>query len=47
MSEPLKFLLVLAAWFVTMRWILPSLGIGTCMSGACQPHRKQEKSKSD
>jgi hypothetical protein len=26
---------VLALWFVLARWVLPMLGINTCMSGAC------------
>lgn len=28
-------LAVLAGWFVLMRWVLPWLGVPTCMSGAC------------
>jgi len=26
---------VLLAWFVLSRWVLPWLGVPTCMSGAC------------
>jgi len=26
---------VLVAWFVLSRWVLPWLGVPTCMSGAC------------
>jgi len=29
------FLGILAAWFVLNRWLLPWLGVPTCMSGAC------------
>jgi hypothetical protein len=34
--EWLKPILFLAGWFVLVRWILPALGIPTCMSGSCQ-----------
>jgi hypothetical protein len=26
---------MIAAWFVLNRWILPWLGVPTCMSGGC------------
>ena len=32
-SKPLLFVF---GYVVLMRWILPALGIGTCMSGACR-----------
>ncbi len=32
-------LLVVAAWYVLMRWLLPGLGVPTCMSGACRTDR--------
>lgn len=30
-----------ALWYALMRFILPALGVPTCMSGACQPREKQ------
>lgn len=35
MKDVLFILLILAAWISLSRWILPSLGIPTCMSGSC------------
>ena len=29
-------LLVVAIWYVMMRWLLPWMGISTCMTGACR-----------
>jgi hypothetical protein len=26
---------IVAIWFVVNRWVLPSLGVPTCMSGGC------------
>ncbi len=26
---------VFALWFVLARWVLPALGVNTCMSGSC------------
>jgi hypothetical protein len=28
-------ILVFAAWFILMRWVLPWLGVPTCMGGNC------------
>lgn len=33
----------IAFWFVLMRYLLPALGIPTCMSGACQLKKPVEK----
>lgn len=39
----LSLIALLGAWFVLNRWVLPRLGIPTCMSGACPTeHRKGE-----
>jgi hypothetical protein len=35
MYEFLYFALFLATWIALNRWILPWLGVPTCMSGAC------------
>ena len=31
---------IVVAWFVLLRWILPRLGVSTCMCGSCavDPH---------
>jgi hypothetical protein len=31
---------LLAAWFALFRWVLPALGVATCLSGTCAavPH---------
>lgn len=31
-----------AVWFVLMRFVLPALGVPTCMSGACGLDRPKE-----
>ena len=36
MNDILIFASLLAGWIVLNVWILPLLGIQTCMSGACQ-----------
>lgn len=37
LSRPVvQFVLFVAAWFVLMKWILPALGLPTCMGGACR-----------
>lgn len=36
LPEWLKLGLFFAGYIVLMRWILPALGIPTCMSGACR-----------
>lgn len=44
--ERLQMILVFAGWFVLMRWVLPAIGIPTCMSGACglpRPEPRKEK----
>ncbi len=33
------------AWFLLMRFILPALGIPTCMTGACNIRKEEEKDK--
>jgi hypothetical protein len=43
MREWMIPLVVLVAYVVLMRWVLPMLGVPTCMSGACgfDPQRKK------
>jgi hypothetical protein len=52
MDTQTAFLLVgiVVAWIVLNRWILPWLGVPTCMSGGCSvdPHAgKREQGSSD
>jgi hypothetical protein len=35
MKDLLMMATVLIAWFALSRWVLPALGIPTCMSGQC------------
>ncbi len=35
MNEFLVLVVFLAAWIVLNRWILPWMGVPTCMGGAC------------
>lgn len=40
MSDTVRILLFLAGYIVLMKWVLPWLGVGTCMSGGCAiPHQ--------
>ena len=34
-KEVLFFFVIFAAWFALNRWVLPWVGIPTCMSGSC------------
>jgi hypothetical protein len=34
--EWLKVILFVAGYVVLMRWVLPALGVSTCMSGSCR-----------
>ncbi|GAB4128098.1 hypothetical protein [Thermopirellula anaerolimosa] len=34
-KEILLFFVIFASWFALNRWVLPWLGIPTCMSGSC------------
>jgi hypothetical protein len=45
MNDTLRLLLFLLGYVVLMRWLLPWLGVPTCMSGACSvpAHRKRTK----
>jgi len=36
MNDLVVLFLVLSAWIVLNRWVLPWFGIPTCMGGACQ-----------
>lgn len=47
MSDTLRLLLFLGGYVVLMKWLLPWLGVPTCMSGACKvtTHRNCETKK--
>ncbi len=43
MYDILFFASLFAGWIVLNKWVLPWLGIPTCMSGACRvPHVEQD-----
>ncbi len=31
----ITIILALSAWFILIRWVLPWIGVPTCMSGCC------------
>ncbi|MBN2325805.1 MAG: hypothetical protein JXR73_01535 [Candidatus Omnitrophica bacterium] len=41
MNELLTIVLAVGIWYALMRFILPALGIPTCMTGACQMKKTQ------
>lgn len=43
MTSYLWLIAVLAGWILLQTWILPKLGIPTCMSGACKAEQKQSE----
>jgi hypothetical protein len=43
MTSYLWLIGVFAAWILLQTWILPKLGIPTCMSGACKAEQKQSE----
>ncbi len=46
MLNDLLFLVIaLGFWYALMRYILPALGISTCMTGACQSRRSKRDSE--
>lgn len=44
-KDILMMVAFLAAWFVLSRWVLPAMGVPTCMSGQCPTsiHRPAEQ----
>lgn len=40
MTSYLWLIAVLAGWLLLQTWILPKLGIPTCLSGACRVEQK-------
>jgi hypothetical protein len=40
MASYLWLIAVLAGWILLQTWILPKLGIPTCLSGACRAEQK-------
>lgn len=45
MTSYLWLIAVLAGWILLQTWILPKLGIPTCLSGACRSEQKSERPK--
>jgi len=43
-SRPVLFIL---GYVIVMRWVLPALGIPTCMSGACRIPEAQQKPRAE
>jgi hypothetical protein len=44
MHDALKLLIFMLGYVVLMKWLLPWLGIPTCMSGACSvPARRKSE----
>jgi len=43
MREWVGPIVVLGVYVVLMRWVLPGLGIPTCLSGACRRQPKLEQ----
>jgi hypothetical protein len=44
MPQWLSLLLLFAGYIVLMKWVLPRLGIATCISGSCGVRSRPEKS---
>jgi len=47
MKDLLLIAVILLAWIALNRWILPALGIPTCMSGACSTAACQSTAPAD
>jgi hypothetical protein len=45
MPDWIAMLIVPAAYVVLMKWVLPGLGLPTCMSGACRTAARPEDEK--
>lgn len=43
MNDLLIYGIIIGVWFALQLWILPKLGIPTCMSGACQVPQKTKQ----
>ncbi len=43
LTEWLKPILFIVGYVVLMRWVLPALGVPTCMSGACRIPKVRRK----
>jgi len=39
----IQLIFFVVLWFLLMRFILPALGVPTCMGGACQIKREEKK----
>ena len=51
MNDTMRMILFLVGYVVLMRWVLPRLGVRTCMSGNCavpqRPKRAEEHKPDD
>jgi hypothetical protein len=45
LSDALFMLGFFIVWYVLMRFLLPALGIPTCMTGACQIRKPEMKAQ--
>ncbi len=43
MNDTVKLLLFLFGYVVLMKWLLPWLGVPTCMSGACNAATRRKR----
>ena len=43
MSDMVRLLLFLLGYVVLMKWLLPWLGVPTCMSGACNVAARRKR----
>ncbi len=43
MNDTLRLLLFLLGYVVLMKWLLPWLGVPTCMSGACNVAARRKR----
>ena len=47
MNDILEILLIFAGWILLARYVLPALGIPTCMSGQCRTPRQHKKTDTE
>jgi hypothetical protein len=47
MNDLIIYSIILAVWFILQLWVLPKLGIPTCMSGACRVPTKPKSKETE
>ncbi|MDZ7724874.1 MAG: hypothetical protein U5R06_19215 [candidate division KSB1 bacterium] len=47
MNDILELLLIFAGWIVLARYVLPALGVPTCMSGHCRTPRQRKETETE